>query len=107
MEARRPRDAAEIAKLDGVVDFKGVQKSKRIVVVKDEDTGMEEEHLIPLTKHLIVQRGDTVIKGQQLTDGLVVPQEILDVCEPVINEEEVVLFPYDLDDEVEQEDQGY
>ncbi|MCB1115218.1 MAG: DNA-directed RNA polymerase subunit beta' [Chlamydiia bacterium] len=80
VEARRPRDAAEIAKLDGVVDFKGVQKSKRIVVVKDEDTGMEEEHLIPLTKHLIVQRGDNVIKGQQLTDGLVVPQEILDVC---------------------------
>ncbi|MDN3509400.1 MAG: DNA-directed RNA polymerase subunit beta' [Candidatus Neptunochlamydia sp.] len=80
VEARRPRDAAEIAKLDGIVDFKGVQKSKRIVIVKDEDTGMEEEHLIPLTKHLIVQRGDTVIKGQQLTDGLVVPQEILDVC---------------------------
>ncbi len=80
VEARRPRDAAEIAKLDGVVDFKGVQKSKRIVVVKDEDTGMEEEHLIPLTKHLIVQRADNVIKGQQLTDGLVVPQEILEVC---------------------------
>ncbi|MCB1106714.1 MAG: DNA-directed RNA polymerase subunit beta' [Chlamydiia bacterium] len=80
VEARRPRDAAEIAKIDGVVDFKGVQKSKRIVVVKDEDTGMEEEHLIPLTKHLIVQRGDTVVKGQQLTDGLVVPQEILDIC---------------------------
>ena len=80
VEARRPRDAAEIAKIDGVVDFKGVQKSKRIVVVKDEDTGMEEEHLIPLTKHLIVQRGDNVVKGQQLTDGLVVPQEILDIC---------------------------
>ena len=80
VEARRPRDAAEIAKLDGIVDFKGVQKSKRIVVVKDEETGMEEEHLVPLTKHLIVQRGDAVIKGQQLTDGLVVPQEILDVC---------------------------
>ena len=79
-EARRPRDAAEIAKLDGIVDFKGVQKSKRIVVVRDDDTGMEEEHLIPLTKHLIVQRGDTVVKGQQLTDGLVVPQEILEIC---------------------------
>lgn len=79
-EARKPRDAAEIAKLDGVVDFKGVQKSKRIVVVKNEDTGVEEEHLIPLTKHLIVQRGDNVIKGQQMTDGLVVPQEILDIC---------------------------
>ncbi len=79
-EARRPKDAAEIAKIDGVVDFKGVQKNRRIVIVRDETTGMEEEHLIPLTKHLIVQRGDQVIKGQQLTDGLVVPQEILDIC---------------------------
>ncbi|MCB1109376.1 MAG: DNA-directed RNA polymerase subunit beta', partial [Chlamydiia bacterium] len=79
-EARRPREAAEIAKIDGIVDFKGVQKSKRIVVVRDEDTGMEEEHLIPLTKHLVIQRGDSVVKGQQLTDGLVVPQEILEIC---------------------------
>ncbi|MCX6988925.1 MAG: DNA-directed RNA polymerase subunit beta' [Chlamydiae bacterium] len=79
-EARRPKDAAEIAKIDGVVDFRGVQKNKRIVVVKDEDSGMEEEHLIPLSKHLIIQRGDHVVKGQQLTDGLVVPQEILDIC---------------------------
>jgi DNA-directed RNA polymerase subunit beta' len=79
-EARKPKDAAEIAKIDGVVDFRGVQKSKRIVVVRDEDSGMEEEHLIPLTKHTIVQKGDHVVKGQQLTDGLVIPHEILDIC---------------------------
>jgi DNA-directed RNA polymerase subunit beta' len=79
-EARRPKDAAEIAKIDGVVDFRGVQKNKRIVVVRDEATGMEEEHLIPLSKHLIVQKGDLVIKGQQLTEGLVVSQEILEIC---------------------------
>ncbi len=79
-EARRPRDAADIAKIDGIIDFRGVQKSKRIVVIRDDVTGMEEEHLIPLTKHLIVQKGDDVIKGQQLTDGLVVPQEMLEIC---------------------------
>lgn len=79
-EARKPRDSAEIAKIDGVVDFRGVQKNKRIVVVRDEITGMEEEHLIPHTKHLIVQRGDHVVKGQQLTDGVVIPHEILEVC---------------------------
>ncbi len=79
-EARKPKDAAEIAKIDGVVDFRGVQKNKRIVVVRDEETGMEEEHLIPLTKHLIIQRGDNVVKGQQLTDGLVIPHEILEIC---------------------------
>jgi DNA-directed RNA polymerase subunit beta' len=80
VEARKPKDSAEIAKIDGIVDFRGVQKNKRIVIVKDESTGMEEEHLIPLTKHLIVQRGDHVLKGQQLTDGLVVPHEILEIC---------------------------
>lgn len=79
-EARKPKDSAEIAKIDGVVDFRGVQKNKRIVVVRDDVTGMEEEHLIPHTKHLIVQKGDHVIKGQQLTDGVVIPHEILEIC---------------------------
>lgn len=79
-EARKPKDAAEIAKIDGIVDFRGVQKGKRIVVVRDDVSGMEEEHLIAHNKHLIIQRGDHVIKGQQLTDGLVIPHEILEVC---------------------------
>jgi DNA-directed RNA polymerase subunit beta' len=79
-EARKPKDAAEIAKIDGVIDFRGVQKNKRIVVVRDEETGMEEEHLIPHTKHLIVQNQDVVLKGQQLTGGLVIPHEILEIC---------------------------
>jgi DNA-directed RNA polymerase subunit beta' len=79
-EARKPKESAEIAKIDGIVDFRGVQKAKRVVVVRDEASSMEEEHLIPHTKHLIVQRGDRVIKGQQLTDGLVIPHEVLDIC---------------------------
>jgi DNA-directed RNA polymerase subunit beta' len=79
-EARKPADPAASAIIDGVVDLRGTQKNKRIVVIRDELSGMEEEHLIPHTKHLIVQRGDRVIRGQQLTDGLVIPHEILDVC---------------------------
>ena len=79
-EARKPKDSAEIAKIDGLIDFRGIQKGKRVVIVHDEASGMEEEHLIPHTKHLVVQRGDRVVKGQQLTDGLVIPHEILDVC---------------------------
>lgn len=79
-EARKPKDSSEIAKIDGIVDFRGVQKNKRIVVVRDEISGMEEEHLIPHSKHLIIQRGDHVSKGQQLTDGVVIPHEILEIC---------------------------
>ena len=52
------------------------------MVVKDIHTSVEEEHLIPIGKHIIVYKGDFVKKGQQLTDGPVVPHEILDVCGP-------------------------
>ena len=81
-EARRPKDAAEIAKIDGVVDIGGTVRAKRRVIVTDPDTGAEEEHLIPLSKHVIVFKGDFVKKGQQLTEGPVVPHEVLDVCGP-------------------------
>ncbi len=50
--------------------------------LRDPVTGDEEEHLIPMGKHVIVYRGDRVQKGQQLTEGPVVPQEILEVCGP-------------------------
>jgi DNA-directed RNA polymerase subunit beta' len=80
-EARKPKDPAEIARINGLIDLhRGVQKGKRILIVRDEVTGMEEEHLIPYNKHLIVQTGDRVIRGQQLTDGLVIPHEILEIC---------------------------
>ncbi len=81
-EARRPKDAAEIAKIDGVVDFAGSARGKRRILVKDTESGVEEEHLIPHSKHIIVFRGDQVKKGQQLTEGPVVPHEILEVCGP-------------------------
>jgi DNA-directed RNA polymerase subunit beta' len=81
-EARRPKDAAEIAKIDGVVDLQGNVRGKKKLIIKDPETNTEEEHLIPLSKHLIVYKGDTVKKGQQLTEGPVVPHEILEVCGP-------------------------
>ncbi len=81
-EARRPKDAAEIAKIDGVVDIGGTVRGKRRLVVTDPNTGAEEEHLIPLSKHIIAFKGDSVKKGQQLTEGPVVPHEILEVCGP-------------------------
>ena len=81
-EARRPKDAAEISKIDGVVDFGATVRGKRCVLIKDPQSGVEEEHLIAIGKHVIVYKGDSVKKGQQLTEGPVVPHEILDVCGP-------------------------
>ncbi|MGI6347562.1 MAG: DNA-directed RNA polymerase subunit beta' [Limisphaerales bacterium] len=81
-EARHPKDAAEIARFDGFVDIGPTVKGKKTVIVTDPKTGEREEHQIPLSKHVVVFKGDHVRKGQQLTEGSVVPHEILDVCGP-------------------------
>ena len=81
-EARRPKDACEIAKIDGIVEFGGTVRGKRRIVLRDAKTEAEEEHLVPPNKHVIVFKGDAVKKGQQLTEGPVVPHEILEVCGP-------------------------
>ncbi len=81
-EARRPKDAAEIAKIDGIVEFGGIVRGKRRILVRDTVTNEEEEQLVAMGRHIVVFQGDHVRKGQQLTEGPVVPQEILDVCGP-------------------------
>ena len=89
-EARRPKDAAEIAKIDGIVEIGGTVRGKRKLILKDTETGAEEEHLIPLTKHIIAFKGDFVKKGSQLTEGPVVPHEILEICGPQDLQEHLV-----------------
>ncbi len=81
-EARHPKDAAEISKIAGIVEFGSIQKGARKVIVKDTVSGSEEEHIIPLGKHIVVFKGDHVEKGEPLTEGPIVPQEILEVCGP-------------------------
>ncbi len=89
-EARRPKDAAEISKIDGLVDFGASVRGKRCILVKDPRTGTEEEHLIPIGRHVIVFKGDLVKKGQQLTEGPVDPHEILEVSGPQELQEHLV-----------------
>jgi DNA-directed RNA polymerase subunit beta' len=89
-EARRPKEAAEIAKIDGLVEFGGTVRGKRRLILRDPITGQEEEHLIPLNKHIIVFKGDFVKKGSQLTEGPIVPHEILEVCGPQDLQEHLV-----------------
>jgi len=89
-EARRPKDASEISKIDGIVDFGPSVRGKRCVLIKDVQTGLEVEHLIPIGKHVIVFKGDLVKKGQQFTEGPMDPHEILDVCGPQELQEHLV-----------------
>jgi DNA-directed RNA polymerase subunit beta' len=81
-EARRPKEAAEIARIDGLIELGKVNKGKRSLVIRDPENNSMEEHLIPAAKHIVVFDGEFVKKGQALTEGSVVPQEILEVCGP-------------------------
>ncbi len=77
-EARRPKNIAILAKLDGYVRFKGIVKAKRVIAVEDE-FGNEAKHMIPMGKHLLVRDGDLVKAGEQLCDGAIDPHDILDI----------------------------
>jgi DNA-directed RNA polymerase subunit beta' len=78
-EARRPKDHAVIAECDGRVEFGKDYKAKRRVIVKNDETGEETEYLIPKGKHVSVQEGDFVRRGDPLVDGPRVPHDILKV----------------------------
>jgi len=78
-EARKPKDPAVLAEIDGVVEILSEKKrGKRAIVVRNE-TGVEVEHLVPPGKRFRVHSGDHVKAGQQLVDGPLVPHDILRV----------------------------
>ena len=79
-EARRPKDHAIIADITGKVEFGRDYKNKRRVRIVPEEEGAEPmEYLVPKTKHLMVQEGDMLKKGEYLLEGNPAPQDILTI----------------------------
>jgi len=79
-EARKPKDHAIISETEGVVEFGKDYKNKRRVIVRSKDEAVEPvEYMIPKGKHITVQEGDFVQKGDLLMDGNPVPHDILKV----------------------------
>ena len=77
-EARRPKDHAIIAEITGRVEFGRDYKNKRRIKIVPEDESMDPaEYLIPKGKHLPVQEGDMIEKGEYLLDGHPAPHDIL------------------------------
>ena len=79
-EARKPKDYAIISEIEGRVEFGKDYKTKRRIVVVPADEELEpREYMIPKGKHISVQEGDYVQKGDLLMDGNPVPHDILSV----------------------------
>ena len=76
-EARRPKDHAIIAEVSGIVQLGRDYKNKRRITIVPEDDKEPVEYLIPKGRHLAVQEGDRIEKGEFLLDGHPAPHDIL------------------------------
>ena len=79
-EARKPKDFSIVTEADGRVEFGKDYKAKRRILVHPEGDDAEPvEHLVPKGRHISVQEGDYVQRGEPLVDGNPVPHDILRV----------------------------
>lgn len=77
-EARQPKMPAIISHIDGVVELSSTTRGLRKVRVIPP-VGKEREYTIPPGKHLNFHTGDRIYAGQRITDGPIIPQDILEV----------------------------
>jgi len=77
-EARKPKDAAIIAETSGTVRFGKDYKNKRRLTIEPTDKSEEpREYLIPKGKHIHLQDGDVIEKGDYIVEGNPAPHDIL------------------------------
>jgi len=76
-EARKPKDPAAMAEISGRVELRSDKRKGKMTVIIRSESGMEKEHHIPRDRHLNVHTGDMAEAGDPLTDGPLVPHDIL------------------------------
>jgi DNA-directed RNA polymerase subunit beta' len=77
-EARRPKESAVIAEISGTVRFGRDYKNKRRIAIEPADKGEEpKEYLVPKGKHIHLQDGDLIEKGDYIVEGNPAPHDIL------------------------------
>ncbi|MBX2816380.1 MAG: DNA-directed RNA polymerase subunit beta' [Saprospiraceae bacterium] len=80
-EARNPSNPSVTAEIDGVVSFGKIKRGNREVIITAKDDQVRK-YLIGLSKHILVQEGDFVRAGTQLSDGAIAPKDILNIKGP-------------------------
>ena len=80
-EARKPKNAALIAEISGVVSFGEDKNNLRTLIITPPDANrLPREYPLPFGSVLHVHEGDTVTAGDTLTDGAKNPHDILRIC---------------------------
>ncbi len=76
-EARKPKDPAAMAKISGRVELRSDKRKGKMTIIIRSESGMEKEHHVPRDRHLNVHTGDFAEAGDALSDGPLVPHDIL------------------------------
>ncbi|HNS21228.1 MAG TPA: DNA-directed RNA polymerase subunit beta' [Sedimentisphaerales bacterium] len=76
-EARKPKDPAAMAEISGRIELRSDKRKGKMTITIRSESGMEKEHHVPRDRHLNVHTGDNVEAGDALTDGPLVPHDIL------------------------------
>jgi len=76
-EARKPKDPAAMAEISGRVELRSDKRKGKMTIIIRSESGMEKEHHVPRDRHLNVHTGDKAEAGDALTDGPLVPHDIL------------------------------
>ncbi|MBX3357983.1 MAG: DNA-directed RNA polymerase subunit beta' [Phycisphaeraceae bacterium] len=76
-EARKPKDPAVMAEISGRVEIHSDKRKGKMTIRVISDAGIEKDHHVPQDRHLLVHTGDYVQAGDALTEGPLVPHDIL------------------------------
>ena len=77
-EARRPKNAAILSRIDGIVNIEEI-KTTRNVIVTNNETGETESYMVPYNFKIRVKENEVIEKGTKLTEGNVYPADILNI----------------------------
>ncbi|NQU74848.1 MAG: DNA-directed RNA polymerase subunit beta', partial [Planctomycetes bacterium] len=76
-EARKPKEPAAVGEISGRVELHTDKRRGKMTITVRSDSGIEREHHVPHDRHMLVHTGDYVEAGDRLTEGPLVPHDIL------------------------------
>ena len=79
-EARRPKGLAILTEIAGVAQIVE-EKTKREVVITNQETGESVTYLIPYGSRIKITNGQVLNAGDELTEGSIYPQDLLKIPE--------------------------
>jgi DNA-directed RNA polymerase subunit beta' len=74
-EARSPKNSGILSDFDGITEFNRFDNYYLLSILSSE--GDKKEYKLPLKTRFLIYSGQQVLKGQQLTSGIISPQDLL------------------------------